>query len=42
MDIERSEIHKMYEAGKIDREQARELRRFINYIETVTLHEHVE
>ncbi|WHY86968.1 Na+/H+ antiporter [Neobacillus novalis] len=42
MEIERSEIHKMYEAGKIDREQARELRRFVNYIETVTLHEHVE
>ncbi|WP_066073879.1 Na+/H+ antiporter [Neobacillus soli] len=42
MDLERSEIHKMYESGDIDREQARELRRFINYIENVTLHEHVE
>lgn len=42
MDIERSEIHKMYESGEISREQARELRRFINYIESVTLHEHVE
>ena len=40
MDIERSEIHRMYEAGEINREQARELRRFINYVESVTLYEH--
>jgi len=42
MDIERSEIHRMYESGDISREQAKELRRFINYIESVTLYEHVE
>lgn len=42
MDIERSEIHGMYEAGEISREQVKELRRFINYIESITLHEHVE
>ncbi|HZG14473.1 MAG TPA: Na+/H+ antiporter [Candidatus Bathyarchaeia archaeon] len=42
MDIERSEIHRMYESGDISREQAMELRRFINYIESVTLYEHVE
>lgn len=42
MDIERSEIHRMYEAGDINKEQAKELRRFINYIESVTLYEHVE
>lgn len=42
MDIERSEIHRMYEVGDISREQARELRRFVNYIESITLYEHVE
>lgn len=42
MDTERFEIHRMYEAGEINNEQARELRRFINYIENVTLYEYDE
>lgn len=39
MDMGRSEIYKMYVAGDITREQAKELRRYIHYIESVTLHE---
>ncbi|MDQ0199410.1 cation:proton antiporter [Neobacillus ginsengisoli] len=42
MDIERTEIQGMYESGEISREQAKELRRFVNYIESVTLYEYVE
>ena len=42
MDMGRSEIYQMYAAGDITREQSKELRRFINYIESVTLHEHGE
>lgn len=42
MDIERSEIHRMYESGEISREQARELRRYTNYIESVVLYKHAE
>ncbi|WP_349772306.1 Na+/H+ antiporter [Lederbergia citrisecunda] len=42
MDVERSKIHEMYQAGEINREQARELRRFINYIESVTLNDRIE
>ncbi|ULT57897.1 Na+/H+ antiporter [Neobacillus drentensis] len=42
MDIERAEIHRMYEFGEIGRDQTKELRKFINYIESVTLYEHVE
>ncbi|HBZ08872.1 MAG TPA: Na+/H+ antiporter [Bacillus bacterium] len=42
MDVERSKIHELYQSGEISREQARELRRFINYIESVTLYEHIE
>lgn len=42
MDIERAEIHRMYEFGQIGRDQTKELRKFINYIESVTLYEHVE
>lgn len=42
MDTERFEIHRLYEAGEISNEQARELRRFINYIENVTLYEYDE
>jgi len=42
MDCERFEIHRMYEAGEINKEQARELRRFVNYVESVTLFEHME
>ncbi|MFJ8264177.1 Na+/H+ antiporter [Rummeliibacillus sp. NPDC094406] len=41
-ETERAEIHKMYEAGEINREQERDLRRFVNYIESVNLYEHVE
>lgn len=42
IDIERAEIHSMFEAGEITREQAKELRRFVNNIESVALYEHVE
>lgn len=42
MDIERSEIHRMYESGEISKEQTKELRRYINYIESVVLYRHVE
>lgn len=42
MDAERAEIHSMYEAGSINWEQARELRRMINQVESVTLYEHAE
>ncbi|MGG0655905.1 Na+/H+ antiporter [Rummeliibacillus pycnus] len=41
-ETERAEIHKMYEAGEISREQERDLRRFVNYIESVNLYEHVD
>ncbi len=41
-ETERAEIHKMYEAGEISREQERQLRRFVNYIESVNLYEKVE
>ncbi|TDL73570.1 Na+/H+ antiporter [Rhodococcus qingshengii] len=42
MDIERAQIRSMYETGEINRDQAKELRRFINYNESITLYEHVE
>ncbi len=42
IDIERSEIQAMYESGEISSEQARELRRYINYIESVILYKNVE
>lgn len=42
MDTQRSKIHEMYESGEITREQARDLRKYINFIEIMTLHEHVE
>lgn len=42
MDLERYEIRKMYESGEITREQSKELRRYINYIESVILYKHVE
>lgn len=42
MDAQRAEIHEMFVSGKISGEQARELRRFVNYMEAVTLYEHVE
>lgn len=38
MDTERSEIYRMYEAGEINREQANELRRYINHIESIILY----
>lgn len=37
MDSERQEIQRMYESGEISKEQSRELRRHINYIESATL-----
>ncbi|WP_400164422.1 Na+/H+ antiporter [Brevibacillus sp. TJ4] len=42
MDFQRSEIRKMFESGEITREQAKELRRFVNSIESVALFEHAE
>ncbi|MVX65467.1 Na+/H+ antiporter [Clostridium chromiireducens] len=42
MDIERSEVRKMYESGEITREESNELRRYINYIESAVLYKHVE
>jgi len=42
LDKERSEIRRMYETGDITKDQVKELRRFINYMESVTLFEHVE
>ncbi|PSL41801.1 sodium/proton antiporter (CPA1 family) [Planomicrobium soli] len=42
MDMARSEIYQMYNAGQISREQAKELRRYVNYLESVTLHEQIE
>lgn len=40
MDNGRAEINRMYAEGDITREQARELRRYVNYIESITLFEH--
>lgn len=42
MDAERAEIHRMYEDGEISNEQAKDLRRMINSIESVSLYEHTE
>lgn len=42
LDAERSEIHRMYEAGEINLNQEKELRRFTNYIESIVLYEHSE
>jgi Na+/H+ antiporter len=42
MDVERSEIRRMYENGEISKEQVKDLRRMINYIESATLYEHAE
>lgn len=42
MDAERFEISRMYEASEIDNDMAKDLRRFINYIESVTLYEYAE
>ncbi len=40
MDKGRSEIYKMYEQGDITREQAKELRRYVNHLESITLYEY--
>lgn len=42
METQRSEIHRMYEDGLISREQEKDLRRFVNYIESVSLYEYVD
>lgn len=42
LDVERSEIQSMYESGEINREEVKELRRFINYVESAALYEHTE
>src|SRR5690606_32168484 len=42
MDMGRSKIYKMYEEGEISREQAKELRRYLNHIESITLYEYSE
>lgn len=42
MDIERSEIRAMFEAGEITRDQAKQLRKYINSMESITLFEHAE
>ena len=39
MDTGRATINRLYSEGDITREQARELRRFVNYIESITLME---
>ena len=40
IDLERSEIDRLYESGEISRDQVRELRRFVNYTETIALYEY--
>lgn len=40
MDVERAEIRRMYEDGEINKEQEKELRRFINNIESILLYEY--
>lgn len=42
MDAERAEIRTMYESGEITREEANELRRYINYNESAVLYKHAE
>lgn len=42
VDQQRAAIQKMYEKGEVNREQAKELRRFVHYIESVTLYEYEE
>jgi monovalent cation/hydrogen antiporter len=39
IDLERIEINRMFEAGEISYEQAKELRRFVNHTETIALYE---
>ena len=40
IDMERAEINRMYESGEITHEQVKELRRFVNYTETIALYEY--
>ncbi|QOV09460.1 Na+/H+ antiporter [Viridibacillus arvi] len=42
IETERLEIQKMYEAGEIERAEEKELRRFVNYIESISLYEVIE
>ncbi|MFC4714365.1 Na+/H+ antiporter [Planococcus dechangensis] len=42
MDMGRAKIYDMYDAGEITRHQAKELRKYINYIESVTLYDPTE
>lgn len=42
MDKERSHIHEMYKGGEITSEQAKQLRRFINHMESLTLGDFTE
>ncbi|KAB7671784.1 Na+/H+ antiporter [Bacillus sp. B1-b2] len=42
VDEERSIIQQLYESGEINRDQSKELRRFVNYTESATLYEYVE
>ncbi|MGE7838838.1 Na+/H+ antiporter [Viridibacillus arvi] len=42
IETERMEIQKMYEAGEIERAEEKELRRFVNYIESISLYEVIE
>jgi Na+/H+ antiporter len=42
IDMGRAEILKMYNEEAITREQAKELRRYVNYLESVTLHDSIE
>lgn len=42
LETQREEIHTLYEDGKISREQEKELRRLVNYMENISLYEHVE
>lgn len=42
LDVGRSEIFRLYESGSISREEVKELRRFINHVESVTLFEQEE
>ena len=40
MDAERAEIRRMYENGEVNKDQEKELRRFINNIESILLYEY--
>lgn len=42
LETQREEIHTLYEDGKITRDQEKELRRLVNYMENINLYEHIE